>query len=70
MITGSSRDYTVTVYAHILNSFQNLKQFSIIEIFNMSYPGLRLFDLPSTTFSSSTLTQLCIDVSTLDDCDS
>ena len=34
----------------------------------MSYPALTLSDLPSTTFSSSILTQLCIDVSTLDDC--
>ncbi|CAF3737551.1 unnamed protein product [Rotaria sordida] len=34
----------------------------------MSYPSVILSDLPSTTFSSSTLTQLCIDVCGLDDC--
>jgi hypothetical protein len=65
---GSSKNDTVNVYGHILNFFKNLKQLSIIETFKMSYPGLRLDDLPSTMFSSSTLTQLCIDVCTLDDC--
>jgi hypothetical protein len=56
------------VYAHIVSLFQNLKQFNIIGTFIMSYPALTLVGLPSTTFSSSTLTQLCIDVSDLDDC--
>ena len=65
---GSCKDYTVNVYAHILDVFENLKHFSVIETFNMSYPALALSNLPSTMFSSSTLTQLCIDVFTLDDC--
>jgi hypothetical protein len=65
---GSSKNYTVNGYAHILNFFKNLKQLIITQTLNMSYPGLTLYNLPSTTFSSSILTQLCIDVYTLDDC--
>ncbi|CAF1417554.1 unnamed protein product [Rotaria sordida] len=49
---GSLKNYTLT----------------IMETFYISHPGLILSNLPSTTFSSSTLTQLCIDVYTLDDC--
>ncbi len=68
IIIGSSRDYTVNVYGRILKFFENLKHLSIIQTSNMSYPPLRLSDLPSTTFSSSILTQLSINVCTLDDC--
>jgi len=34
----------------------------------MSYPGLSLYDLPSTTFFSPILTHLHINVNTFDDC--
>jgi hypothetical protein len=34
----------------------------------MSNPCLSLVNLPSNTFHSSTLTYLCIDMYTLDDC--
>ena len=61
-------NYTVNVYAHILNFFTRLKHLAIIEKFSLSYPCLILRRLPSTTFSSSTLTHLSIDVYGLDDC--
>ena len=64
----SLRNYTVNVYAHILNFFPRLKHFTIIETFDMSYPCLALFNLSSTTFSSSTLTHLYVDVEYFDDC--
>ena len=65
---GSLKNYTTSVYAHILNFFKNLKNLSIIEPTVMSYPGLSLYDLPSVTFSSPTLAHLCINVNTFDDC--
>lgn len=64
----SLKNDTINVYAHILNFFKNLKHLNIIETFKMSYPCLTLWDLPSTTFSSSALTYLRIDVASLDDC--
>jgi hypothetical protein len=64
----STQDYTINVYSHILNFFKNLKHFNIIERFSRLYPYLSLRDSPSTTFSSSTLTHLCINVMSLDDC--
>jgi len=67
-LIGSSQNYTVNVYAPILNFFKNLKHLNIIGSFNMSNPCLTLGNLPSNTFHSSTLTYLCIDVYTLDDC--
>jgi hypothetical protein len=65
---GSSKKYTTDVYGHILKFFNNLKYLSIIETFNPSYPRLSLHKLPPTTFFSSTLTHLCINMYTLDDC--
>ncbi|CAF4341517.1 unnamed protein product [Rotaria sp. Silwood2] len=65
---GSSKKYTTNVYGHILKFFKNLKHLTIIETFNPSYPRLSLHKLPPTTFSSSTLTHLCINMYTLDDC--
>jgi hypothetical protein len=64
----STKDYTVNVYARILNFFKKLKHLSIIETMNRPYPCLLLCNSPSTTFSSSTLTHLCINVMTIDDC--
>jgi hypothetical protein len=64
----STKDYTVNVYVRILNFFKRLKHLSIIETMNQPYPHLTLRNSPSTTFSSSTLTHLCINVMTLDDC--
>jgi len=64
----SLKNYTMNVYGHILSFFKNLQHFSIIETFDVIYPGLSLCDLPSTTFFSSNLTYLCINVMTFDDC--
>lgn len=64
----SSKIYTKNIYGHILNFFKNLKYLSVIETFNPSYPRLTLRELPSTTFFSATLTYLCINMYTLDDC--
>ena len=64
----SVEDYTRDVYGHIVNFFKNLKSLALIETFNPSYPILSLRRLPSITFVSSTLTYLCINMYTLDDC--
>jgi hypothetical protein len=68
-ITSLWKFYTVDVYNHILTFFKNLKNLSVIEpCIASSYPSLSLCDLPSTVFSSSTLTHLHIDVKNFDDC--
>jgi hypothetical protein len=79
----TSQNYTKNIYAHILNFFKNLKHLNIVETFIPScpsreysipiycfpsYPGLSLCNLPPTAFSSSTLTHLCININTFDDC--
>ncbi len=68
----SLKNYTTKVYSHILTFFKNLKSLSVIEpsarLYYPGYPGLSLGDLPSTTFSSSILTYLYINVKTFDDC--
>jgi hypothetical protein len=63
------KDYTADVYAPILTFFENLKHFNILpsSVFD-DYIPLSICDLPSTTFSSSILTELCIDVNNFDDC--
>ena len=48
--------------------FENLKHLCIIGSFPNFFPFLVLRNLPSTTFSSSTLTKLSIHVKTYDDC--
>ncbi|CAF2834070.1 unnamed protein product [Rotaria sp. Silwood2] len=63
-----SSNYTAEIYAHILTFFKNLKILRIIEPSIVSYPPLSLCYLPSTTFSSSILTHLYINVQTFDDC--
>ncbi len=67
-IVSLLKDYTINIYAHILNFFKNLQNLTINGSSIAAYPGLSLCDLPSTTFSSSILTKLCINISTFDDC--
>jgi len=62
------KNYTKTVYAHILNYFEKLEHFSVIETTIVGYPSLSVCYLPSNIFSSSTLTHLSINVSTFTDC--
>ncbi len=64
----SMPDYTINVYAYILIFFEHLKYLSIIESTMNGYPSLSLSDLPSTTFYSSTLTKLSIEVNNFEDC--
>jgi hypothetical protein len=64
----SLKEYTKRVYAHILAYFENLKYFNVVETSNFVYPYLSICYLPSNTFSSSTLTYLCINVKTFSDC--
>jgi len=67
MIT-SLKTYTTNVYAHILMFFEHLKYLTIVTSSTNDYPPLSLCDVSSTTFSSSILTQLCINVSSFGDC--
>ena len=62
------KNYNKNVYEHILKFFKNLKHLNIIEIPNQLYPPLLLCDSPSISFFSTTLTYLCINVDTFDDC--
>ncbi|CAF3328068.1 unnamed protein product [Rotaria sp. Silwood2] len=64
----SLKNYNRNVYEYILKFFRNLKHLSIIETQNRSYPPLLLCDSPSISFFSTTLTYLCINVNTFDDC--
>ncbi|CAF3072325.1 unnamed protein product [Rotaria sp. Silwood2] len=53
--------YTKNVYVVILAFFKNLKHLTIVESSSIdNYPRLSSYDLSPTTFSSSTLTKLCI----------
>jgi hypothetical protein len=65
---GSLIDYTKRVYGNILSCFENLEHFNVIQTSVRAYPGLAIGYLPSSVFSSSTLTYLRINVGTLDDC--
>jgi len=60
--------YTVNVYVHIILLFQNLKHFTIVPSSMNEYPPLSVSNLPPTTYFSSTLTVLCINVCDFDDC--
>ncbi|CAF4031660.1 unnamed protein product [Rotaria magnacalcarata] len=64
----STVDYTKDVYVHIFNFFTNLKHLSIAKSSSGMCQGLLLRDLSSTTFSSSILIKLCINVHGIDDC--
>ncbi|CAF4196491.1 unnamed protein product [Rotaria sp. Silwood2] len=62
------KTYITNVYAHIMILFQNLKHFRIVASSINEYPPLSLFILPSTTYFSSSLSVLCINVLGFDDC--
>jgi hypothetical protein len=66
-MADSFANYTTNIYAHILRFFKNLKKLNV-DSSHESYPPLSLCDLSLNSFSSSTLTHLCINVNTLDDC--
>jgi hypothetical protein len=69
-------EYTKNVYAIILPLFKNLKHLSVTllstnnhpSVFSYNYPSLLLHNLSPMTFSSSTITKLCISVCDFDDC--
>ncbi|CAF3934677.1 unnamed protein product, partial [Rotaria sp. Silwood1] len=63
-----SEEYTEHVYAIVFTVFENLKHLSIVPSSINDYPPLSLYDLPPMTFSSATLTKLCVNVYTFDDC--
>jgi hypothetical protein len=61
-------DYTKDVYAVIFGFFENLKHLTIVLSSIKNYPLSSLDYLSPMTFSSSTLTKLCINVDNFDDC--
>ncbi|CAF1499066.1 unnamed protein product [Rotaria sordida] len=63
-----SKEYIENVYVSILTLFKNLKYLSIVGSSMINHPSLSICHLPSTTFISSILTKLCINVTSLDDC--
>ncbi|CAF1323765.1 unnamed protein product [Adineta ricciae] len=63
----SLKDYTRSVYGYMLKFFENLKEFTMIKSV-VPYPRLSLYDFLPNLFSSSTLTDLCINVANFDDC--
>lgn len=62
------KNYTMNVYAIILIFFKNLKHLTIAPLSIDNHLPLSLKALPPSTFSSSTLTKLCINVLYFDDC--
>ncbi|CAF3079648.1 unnamed protein product [Rotaria socialis] len=64
----SVKTYAKNVYIHLFTFFKNLTHLSIVGLSRDQCQPLSLSDLPSTTFSSSTLTKLCISLNTLQDC--
>ncbi|CAF2819780.1 unnamed protein product [Rotaria sp. Silwood2] len=62
------KNYTTDVYEYILKYFENLKHLFIMGSFPRFFPPLVLRNLPSTTFFSSTLNKLYINLMTYDDC--
>jgi hypothetical protein len=65
---GLFKTYTKLVYAHILTSCKNLEHFKVISTPTLEYPGLSIPYFVPSTFSSLTLTYLCINVVTITDC--
>ncbi|CAM4798896.1 unnamed protein product [Rotaria magnacalcarata] len=59
---------TNNVYVTILDFFKNLNHLSILPSSVNDYPPLSLYCLPPMTFSSSILTELCINTNNFDDC--
>ncbi|CAF0987158.1 unnamed protein product [Adineta steineri] len=66
-LSGSSEVYTKRVYAPILNYCEKLQHLNVTSPLGLTYISLSLRYLPSNTFFSSTLTYLCIIVSTFVD---
>ncbi|CAM4808853.1 unnamed protein product [Rotaria magnacalcarata] len=64
----TQKEYTKDVYAVIFTFFEKLKHLSIVSASTNDYPSLSLYISPPLTFSSSTLTKLCINVNNFDDC--
>ena len=65
----SLKDYTEHVYVPILMFFKRLKHLSIIiPYFDGDYSPLSISNLSPTTFSSSILTKLSVDIYRFDDC--
>ncbi|CAF3874928.1 unnamed protein product [Rotaria sp. Silwood1] len=61
--------YNRNIYAHIIDLFQNLQHLTIITSSSVDeYPPFFLSWLPSTTYFTSTLTTLCINVFSFNDC--
>lgn len=60
--------YTKYLYVHILTYFENLKHLSVVQASNHVYSLMSICYLPSSTFSSSILTYLCINMIYLTDC--
>lgn len=63
----SLKDYTRNVYGYMLRCLENLKKFTVVQSSDW-YPRLSFDDWLPNLFSSSTLTDLCIDVNNFDDC--
>jgi hypothetical protein len=61
-------NYTTNVYARILKLFGNLKNLSVVRACIGECPSLSLDAFPSTTFFSSILTKLSINVCLFEDC--
>jgi hypothetical protein len=68
LIEMSCETYTEDVYAILMLLFQNLKHLSIVASSITDYPPLSLYFLHPTAYFSSTLTVLCIQLCTFDDC--
>ncbi|UJR35513.1 hypothetical protein I4U23_028267 [Adineta vaga] len=60
--------YTVHLYDRILKICENLEHLSYIGSYPHYYPGLKLTNVPFTSFSSSTLNKLSIRLKCFDDC--
>ncbi|CAF2141277.1 unnamed protein product [Rotaria magnacalcarata] len=65
---GSLKVYTKNVFARVLTCFENLNHLNVTGTMIPASPGLSISYLPSNTFSSSTLTYLCINVLYFTDC--
>ncbi len=63
----TEKRYTKNVYATILAFFENLKHLTIVLSFADNYPRLSFYNLSPMTFSSSILTELCINVNNFND---
>ncbi|CAF1577956.1 unnamed protein product [Rotaria magnacalcarata] len=59
---------TTNVYAMILDFFKNLNHLSILPSSVNDYSHLSLYNSSPMTFSSSTLTELCINTNNFNDC--